>query len=305
MFPGVEIKYPDENGILQPQNVRDFFICPLCLRVYHREYLELPNDHPLCLTAEHVPPEEIGGKKMTITCRPCNTKFGGRVDSQLVKQTKRYRTDPLVKVQIEGSEVHARLRVSDKGEMKLEIKSELSDPAMRSRFWETIKRDAEAGNPTTWSITFSLAHNEARRRAALFKSAYLLLFHYFGYCYALPRYNSALVEIMRFILDPDKSPTFGYNAVRNLAEPPNYLTSNGVFLIKEPRAYASFAVLFHLKWDAHEQYIIVYMPIPGKELPAIFSDTSDRLADDLTFEGRAFDMDWLANGGVRMDPKLM
>jgi hypothetical protein len=49
-----------------------FESCPICL--------ERPGE-----TADHVPPEQLGGSAMTATCAPCNNKLGSRTESALVE----------------------------------------------------------------------------------------------------------------------------------------------------------------------------------------------------------------------------
>jgi NAD(P)-dependent dehydrogenase (short-subunit alcohol dehydrogenase family) len=44
-----------------------FWVCPLCLHAFGEDALEAR-----FLTREHVPPRSVGGKRMTLTCGPCN-----------------------------------------------------------------------------------------------------------------------------------------------------------------------------------------------------------------------------------------
>jgi hypothetical protein len=45
-------------------------------------------DCPICgaqaTTLEHIPPQSLGGKKMTRTCEPCNSRLGGYVEPDLM-----------------------------------------------------------------------------------------------------------------------------------------------------------------------------------------------------------------------------
>lgn len=298
MFPQVEIKVPDENGVLRPQNVRDFFLCPLCLRPFHRSCLELPENDPHRLTAEHIPPKGVGGRKMTIVCRRCNTWFGGRIDSELVKSVKKLQGPLPARAWVEGHEVGLRFSAQD-GNVQLEVEPKWSHPEQHHRFWKALRKKAEI------NVRILLPYKDVRRRAALFKSAYLLLFHYFGYCYAIPYYNPALVEVMRFVIDPDRNPEFGYNAIRPLRDLPKDLPPYGVFLIREPKEYASYAVVFRLEWDGKAEQVIVHMPVPGERLPQIFKEENLRPEEHVELKGFHFDLDFLASGGVLKDRNMI
>lgn len=303
MFPKVKIEYPDKNGVLQPQNVRDFFLCPLCLRPYHRSCLELPKNHPYRLTAEHVPPKELGGRKMTLTCRQCNTTFGGKIDAELIKSIKLQKVWP-GRAWVEGHEVG--IRFHDQGdEVKLEIEPKWSHPVQRERFWESLRAKAKQKQKVEIRVQVFQPYKDTRRRAALFKSAYLLLFHYFGYCYAIPYYNPALVEVMRFVIDPDRHPRFGYNAIQTLRELPEDLPPYGVFLIREPREHASYAVVFRLEWNGKVEQVMVHMPVPGEGLPQVFEEENPRPEEHLELKGCRFDLDFLDSGGVLKDPEMI
>ena len=301
MFPKVEIR--DTEGNLY--NVRDTYVCPLCLRPYLRQCLYLPIDHKCRLTPEHVPPEGVGGTKMTITCRSCNTLFGGRIDGELVKSMKPLPEKQIVRVSIDNHEVGARFRLTEERKVELEVEPGLSRPDERSNFWESMHKRAKLKQSAEMHIKFRLPYKDTRRRAALFKSAYLLLFHYFGYCYALSMYNPALVAITRFVIDPDSKPDFGYNAVRSVEQQSLPMEANSVFLIREPKKYAGYAVLLRLLGRGTEHHVLVYMPAPGQELPDVFHDDSDQLLEELQFTGDILDMKFLASGGILKDPQMI
>ncbi|MEU4215869.1 HNH endonuclease [Actinoplanes sp. NPDC026623] len=65
---------PAERGTLELVEVlrpRLFDVCPIC-------------GEPAATSAEHVPPQRLGGKVMTRTCTRCNNGFGSRVEADLV-----------------------------------------------------------------------------------------------------------------------------------------------------------------------------------------------------------------------------
>jgi len=69
-------------------DVRDVIWCPLCLRPFERSALErsAPDDNKL--DEEHIIPEKLGGKIITLTCKKCNNDDGGQIDSYFVQKVK-------------------------------------------------------------------------------------------------------------------------------------------------------------------------------------------------------------------------
>ena len=57
------------------------FICPLCLRIFNLAQLgEQVNSF---ITIEHVPPENLAGKPLVLTCKDCNSTCGHELDVYL------------------------------------------------------------------------------------------------------------------------------------------------------------------------------------------------------------------------------
>jgi hypothetical protein len=57
--------------------------CPLCGNGFTKEALVQD-----ILTAEDVPPKSVGGRKILLTCQPCNNDQGSEIDSHAVKREK-------------------------------------------------------------------------------------------------------------------------------------------------------------------------------------------------------------------------
>jgi hypothetical protein len=63
-----------------PSNESNIFVCPMCLRILQES--DLQNKQ---ITPEHIPPQKLGGKARTLTCKECNNWAGSELDSQLVR----------------------------------------------------------------------------------------------------------------------------------------------------------------------------------------------------------------------------
>lgn len=70
---GAEELLPDDGEPVYP--------CPLCTREYTKD--DLVADR---LTPEHVPPESVGGRRLVLTCGPCNHGQGSSIDSHAPKR---------------------------------------------------------------------------------------------------------------------------------------------------------------------------------------------------------------------------
>ena len=71
------------NGIVRfVPEIKGGYACPTCCEVFFEK--DLSPQLPLYLTLEHVPPESMGGKGMTLTCNKCNSKSGSDLDKVLL-----------------------------------------------------------------------------------------------------------------------------------------------------------------------------------------------------------------------------
>lgn len=57
------------------------YACPICGQIFSLEAIEE-------LTIEHVPPKQLGGKPLVLTCRGCNSKAGHEFDHHAVREAQ-------------------------------------------------------------------------------------------------------------------------------------------------------------------------------------------------------------------------
>ena len=74
--------YPE---LVDRVGLQPYYVCPTCLVAWPEAALQAR-----VLTAEHVPPESIGGKVLVLTCARCNHQAGHEVDSHLRKEADLY-----------------------------------------------------------------------------------------------------------------------------------------------------------------------------------------------------------------------
>ncbi|MCM4078305.1 HNH endonuclease [Paractinoplanes hotanensis] len=95
---------PDDPGetveltMIEPIHRRVFERCPIC-------------GDP-ATSEEHVPPERIGGKKLTLTCEPCNNRLGSYVEPDLIDWVEGAISRPLLRSDaVQGPRKEKRLLV--------------------------------------------------------------------------------------------------------------------------------------------------------------------------------------------------
>jgi hypothetical protein len=71
VFPGLAAKI----------GLSPFYVCPLCLFAYGETAL-----YDGLLTREDVPPRSVGGRKIVLTCKPCNDRAGHQIDWHALRE---------------------------------------------------------------------------------------------------------------------------------------------------------------------------------------------------------------------------
>lgn len=178
------------------------YVCPLCLTGF-REDQAIDE-----LSREHVPPEKLGGRRMVLTCRKCNSRAGSELDHHAITEERvhRFAADESygrlpVHLSFAGLDVIAELRKQD----NTNIISVLS----QCNSWTKIERFAEAahtwGNGTELQILFRRGHIPKRSQISWLRSAYLLAFAWLGYRYVLRE----VLETIRIQIRDPSTPHIG------------------------------------------------------------------------------------------------
>lgn len=149
--------------------------CPIC-------------EEPLPKSREHVPPRQLGGVVLTLTCTRCNNEFGSRVENELQDWFDDATHPRYSNNSIPGDRKGPRLlaRRTPAGEFVLLMDEGKVDPAI-----------AEMLSVGEFTITHTFP-SEQRVRIALLKSAYLAACSVLGVIPASPRaeaIRALLVEV--------------------------------------------------------------------------------------------------------------
>ena len=221
------------------------YVCPICLKPCAAEDL----------TDEHVPQHSLGGHKMTLTCRECNSKCGSEVDVYLtnaIEQMERPRflpgSDRKVCVLGAEKELSSSIRITPDG-LEFVVDTRNSHP----KVWEYYKNNVFKIDAIFSAKDYLKKQNPNRCFAALLKNAYLMLFARSGYAILLDSHYDRLRSQIR---NPE-----------DLAIPKSmcFVTDNrhipdGIFLIHD-NVCRGFLISHSLKMIA-THYAICFIPTP-------------------------------------------
>lgn len=197
--------------------VKDTYICPLCLKSFNIALLG--EEENSLITLEHIPPENLGGKPIILTCKKCNSVCGHDLDvylrNEMEHRERNYFDAPkghFVKLSHEGIDVNAIIKKDEDDIININIKKSLNPPDIVDRFVESTNASAD-----DLHINGKVKLGSHRRKVevvdvAILKSAYLYAFYRLGYKYIL---STNLQAIREQILNPDKE-----------ILPPHYLLLN-------------------------------------------------------------------------------
>ncbi|MFQ5873061.1 MAG: HNH endonuclease [Dehalococcoidia bacterium] len=247
---------------LEP-DIPNIVTCPQCFRAIERA--DLGNEEsPFSL--EHVPPESLGGRVATFTCRDCNSWAGHALDSHLLHYLE-FRdflegspgstVDATVTIN-EEARITAELVFTEEGILQILVSAERSNPEHLQRAKELMG----AGPPTINLTTTGRRGRGARTRrpeAALLRIAYLYAFSVFGYGFLI-NFGSQAVRSQFKHPEQEILPSWGISLNQSL--PDEML---GINVVKSPSELRSFMVVFDLQSGARRwRYSVL---IPGPTLP--------------------------------------
>jgi hypothetical protein len=233
------------------------FLCPLCCKVIEKSY-------PLeaVVAEEHIIPKQLGGRLVTLTCRRCNNDQGSELDANLVRrvraETRRYPFS--ARVQVGNGEFGAQLHLPRSQSDLLDIVwiPKQSDP----RKLATAKSELASGEEGEIHMQINFGYNHMRSLSGLLRTAYLLMFRYFGYRYVLD-VSSKSVNLQ--IQNPlDSTGVLNGIVWRVEAAMPTFLSMPAITVVRSPVESQCFMVMLRLDADS-KHYSAVALPPPGQD----------------------------------------
>lgn len=230
-------------------NIEGDYLCPLCLKAYKEQ------DVRNVLTEEDVPLHSLGGKRIVLTCKNCNSTCGSEIDIHLLNAIKLreqhlFLPDEKRKIHIEknGKILNADLQVDEDRTIKLLVNTKKNNPKVWADFHDNILLPNELVNIEDWP----LKRDERRISAALIKNAYLLLFARTGYSFL---YDTYYDDLRKQILDPDV-----FHLPDRLWTIQNISIPDGIYLTQDNK-YRGFFVIYTLELK-FKYRVCVLIPTP-------------------------------------------
>ncbi len=234
------------NGIV----LQGDYVCPLCMQSFSQD------DVRNVLTEEDVPQEKLGGSRIALTCRDCNSGCGSEIDihllNSIVSNEQRMflpGTDRSVRIEKDGKVLNAELKVGEGQTMELLVNTKRNNPAVWDDFHDNILLpDASI------ELEDKLIKKEERRAAAaIIKNAYLLLFAKTGYAFLADKYYDA---IRRQIAEP-----LVYHLPERLWTMQSLYVPDGIYITQDNR-YRGFFVVYTLRKILRYK-VCVLIPVPN------------------------------------------
>ena len=251
--------YAENLGRVVP-GLDDLFACPLCLRSYGPEAADDGPDGEPLLTVEHVLPEGVGGSLTTLTCKECNSTDGANIDAHLVE---RFRLEDALTGR-SGESIKARMRPASGGK-ELAVNWQVAEDGTLLFFGvplashpdapDEIMEAMKAQQPMRFTFHAGYKHTNLRSRVSLLRSAYLLMFYYFGYGYL--QYGSA--EIVREQIRQYGEDLITKAAILSFETAPFPGEMNRLYAVHTPFDLRCFLAMFETD-TAKKRYFGVIMP---------------------------------------------
>lgn len=233
--------------------------CPQCFLVINRSQIY---DKEI-FSLEHVPPEALGGKIETFTCKRCNSWSGHYLESHLSHSLDMADfVEGLPGSSVDGTvtfsseiEVNAELTYIDENYIYIRPDQSRSIPGNVKQSFESIEKDAPNISLRTHGKRGKVIRTR-RAEAALLRIAYLTLFAKFGYGVLL--YPGAKVIRSQFKYPEEEIlPTWGIFSDPFLQE-----HDPGIYIITKPAELRSIMVVCKLSDSIKTRTFGVLVPGP-------------------------------------------
>jgi hypothetical protein len=212
------------------------YLCPICLRANNEEALAQK-----LITVEHVPPENIGGRAMLLTCKDCNNTAGHLFDCHLRGEADLLGfaagdvQDLPIRFTTASGRANAKLHAAGNGYV-VRLSGKGFNETDRSGVYADLDAATigEAWKDFSFQIRFR-PYNPRRAATAWLRTAYLAAFAKLGYRYVL---RPELDGVRRKLLNPDVKEPSAF-----LVRWPDDIGPDLV-LIDEPAEFRSLAMVY-------------------------------------------------------------
>jgi HNH endonuclease len=248
-----------------PLPTGEFYACPCCLMAYGPDALDAG-----VFTAEHVPPQAVGGRKLVLTCQDCNHSAGSAFDAHAERReamfdllTGRAPCRPVRgEFAVDDTTTILRGNIHRAGDGFLMVGvPEANDPKVVEEVVRALERKAANGTGGRIGLRLTETMLPVRAQLSWVRAAYLAAFAALGWRYVFVKY---LKPLRAQLADPTAE-LLPPLAMVNLTAPQD---RRQMLLVREPHELRSLAVVLG-------RYTVY---LPGLEDPQPFEDLSAALA---------------------------
>jgi len=252
------------------------YACPLCARGFFRSAVVKRT-----LTIEHAPPESLGGRPICLTCTYCNNTAGHTVDVHM--RRRETVTDFVLgtmtesrpaRFQVHGASMAASY-YNGPGGVFVKGVPKANRPSAPEEVRAEMHRPVPAAHgPLTFHVTLTQdAYDHRLANLGWLRSAFLVAFSAFGYCYAFHR----SLEPVRRQLAARDAPILDHFAVLLPKAPKD---ERRLLIVTAPEDLCSIAV----QMGRH----LVFLPAPW-EPDGLYEKLAARSEDAARHRGHRFD----------------
>lgn len=224
--------------------------CPLCTTRKLFSKTDLDNG---ILTAEDVPPESVGGRKILLTCHSCNTSQGGRIDThnkpreQFVDSLTGTRIWPVRGETTVGGLTARGDIYTGPGQVGFAYVKNRNNPAEREMFEHALRYPANIRRQFRLTPKFVWGQAEL----SVVRAAYLASFALFGWAHIFRDVYTPLRERLASATAPDLPPLVGIHRDGTPSD-------NKLFLVTGPPPFEGLLLVRIARW-------LVVMPGPDDQ----------------------------------------
>lgn len=244
------------------------YLCPICKREFTEE--AAANGQ---LTLEDVPPRNIGGKGLLLTCKDCNSKAGHQVDFHLKSKLDLDDLAKTVMGQSACGKISGKLIINDdqfpvtvekkNDHVEIRLVNKANDPAKIAEFKKFMEDLSTSGRSDgfEFKINKTVNYNQRFHRIALLRAAFLLVTAGDGYGFAFDRKLDIVREQIShpsqdfldtsFWITPLKNQVYPKRRILLVSEPlPLILVTfdDGAVILPSPTSPNNFYEIIKDKW---------------------------------------------------------
>lgn len=213
-----------------------FYVCPICLHAFSEEALALR-----VLSREDVPPKSMGGRKLVLTCRRCNSEGGHEADSHARREADLYdfATGDLREIKAglttASGSVPIRLSASGGGILMFGVPAATA-PTTHAHVMGDFEDATRDGKWEGFSLKLAFpAFSPERARASWLRSAYLAFFAALGYRFI---FRPELDMVRARIRDPRLDEPRTFRILRPESSAP------ALIRVEQPDVFRSYAMFY-------------------------------------------------------------